>query len=38
MARGEALTRMTAAAKKFDLKSVSRGDLALVAAVAGDAE
>jgi ParB family chromosome partitioning protein len=38
MAIGEALTRMTAAAKKFDLKSVSRGDLALVAAVAGDTD
>jgi len=38
MAIGEALTRMTAAAKKFDLKSVSLGDLALVAAVAGDVE
>jgi len=35
---GEALTRMAAAAKKFDLSSVSRGDVALVAAVAGDAE
>jgi ParB family transcriptional regulator, chromosome partitioning protein len=35
---GEALTRMAAAAKKFDLSSVSRGDVALVAAVAGEAE
>ena len=35
---GEALTRMAAAAKKFNLSSVSRGDLALVAAVAGEAE
>jgi ParB family chromosome partitioning protein len=35
---GEALTRMTASAKKFDLSSVSRGDVALVAAVAGEAE
>jgi ParB family chromosome partitioning protein len=30
------LTRMAAAAKKFDLNSVRPGDLALVAAVAGD--
>ena len=35
---GEALTRMAAAAKKFNLSSVSRGDLALVAAVADDSE
>jgi ParB family chromosome partitioning protein len=35
---GEALTRMAVAAKKFNLSSVSRGDLALVAAVAGEAE
>jgi ParB family chromosome partitioning protein len=35
MAIGEALTRMAAAAKKFDLGSVKMGDLALVAAVAG---
>lgn len=35
MAMGEALTRMTAAVKKFDLGSVKMGDLALVAAVAG---
>lgn len=34
---GEALTRMAAAAKKFDLGSVRAGDLALVAAVSGDA-
>ena len=30
---GAALTRMLAAARKFDLGSVQRGDLALVAAV-----
>ena len=35
---GEALTRMAVAAKKFNLSSVSRGDLALVAAVAGETE
>jgi len=35
---GEALTRMAASAKKFDLSSVSRGDVALVAAVAAEAE
>jgi ParB family chromosome partitioning protein len=34
---GEALTRMAAAAKKFDLGSVRAGDLALVAAVSSDA-
>jgi ParB family chromosome partitioning protein len=34
----EALTRMAAAAKKFDLDSVRRSDLALVAAMAGGAE
>jgi ParB family transcriptional regulator, chromosome partitioning protein len=34
---GQALTRMAAAAAKFDLGSVSAGDLALVAAVAGEA-
>lgn len=32
------LTRMAAAAKKFDLNSVRPGDLALVAAVAGDGD
>jgi ParB family transcriptional regulator, chromosome partitioning protein len=32
---GEALTRMSAAAKKFNLESVKAADLALVAAVAG---
>ncbi|MEJ2653622.1 MAG: hypothetical protein P8173_18105 [Gammaproteobacteria bacterium] len=32
------LTRMAANAKKFDLTSVRPGDLALVAAVAGDGE
>jgi ParB family chromosome partitioning protein len=36
MAIGEALTRMAAAAKKFDLGSVRTGDLALVAAVSTD--
>lgn len=36
MAMGEALTRMAAAVKKFDLGSVRMGDLALVAAVAGE--
>ncbi|HEY8555349.1 MAG TPA: ParB N-terminal domain-containing protein [Burkholderiales bacterium] len=35
---GEALTRMAAAAKKFDLDSVRSADLALVAAVAGAEE
>jgi len=30
----QALTRMAAAAKKFDVGSVKQGDLALVAAVA----
>jgi ParB family chromosome partitioning protein len=35
MAMGEALTRMAAAAKKFNLDSVKAADLALVAAVAG---
>jgi ParB family chromosome partitioning protein len=34
---GEALTRMAAAAKRFDLGSVRAGDLALVAAVSSDA-
>jgi ParB family chromosome partitioning protein len=38
MPMGEALTRMVVAARKFNLSSVSRGDLALVAAVAGEAE
>ncbi len=38
MAMGEALTRMAAAVKKFDLNSVKMGDLALVAAVAGPEE
>jgi ParB family chromosome partitioning protein len=38
MAIGEALTRMAAAARKFNLGSVSPGDLALVAAVAGEPE
>lgn len=35
MPMGEALTRMAAAAKKFDLDSVRAADLALVAALAG---
>jgi ParB family chromosome partitioning protein len=35
---GEALTRMSAAAKKFDLASVSTQDLALVAVVSSTAE
>jgi ParB family chromosome partitioning protein len=34
----EALTRMSAAARKFDVASVRERDLALVAAVSGDAE
>jgi ParB family chromosome partitioning protein len=34
----EALTRMAASARKFDVASVRERDLALVAAVAGDAE
>jgi ParB family chromosome partitioning protein len=34
----EALTRMAAAARKFDVASVRERDLALVAAVAGDVE
>ena len=34
----EALTRMAAAARRFDVASVRERDLALVAAVAGDAE
>lgn len=38
MPMGEALTRMAAAAKKFDLDSVRAADLALVAAVAGAGE
>ena len=38
MAIGEALTRMAAAARKFNLSSVSPGDLALVAAVASEPE
>ena len=33
-----ALTRMAASARKFDVASVRERDLALVAAVAGDAE
>jgi len=33
---GEALTRMAAAAKKFDAASVKAGDLALVAAVSSE--
>jgi hypothetical protein len=33
-----ALTRMAAAAKKFDAGSVKMGDLALVAAVASDVD
>jgi ParB family chromosome partitioning protein len=33
---GQALTRMAAAAKKFDLGSVSNADLALVAAMAAE--
>jgi ParB family transcriptional regulator, chromosome partitioning protein len=37
MAVGEALTRMAAAARKFDLASVSNADLALVAAVSSGA-
>ena len=36
MAISAALTRMTAGAKKFNIKSVKMGDLALVAAVAGE--
>ena len=36
MTLAAALTRMSTAAKKFDTSSVSRGDLALVAAVASD--
>jgi ParB family transcriptional regulator, chromosome partitioning protein len=35
---GVALTRMAAAAKKFNLSSVSAGDLALVAAVSSEPE
>lgn len=35
---GEALTRMAAAAKKFDLDSVRRSDLAVVAAMAASTE
>jgi ParB family transcriptional regulator, chromosome partitioning protein len=38
MPMGAALTRMAAAAKKFDLDSVRRGDLALVAAVSNGQE
>jgi len=38
MPLGEALTRMHAAAKKFNLSSVSPGDVALVAAVASDSD
>ncbi len=38
MELGAALTRMAAAARKFDLDSVRAGDLALVAAVASDEE
>jgi ParB family chromosome partitioning protein len=38
MAIGAALTRMAAAARKFDAASVRMGDLSLVAAVAGDEE
>lgn len=38
MPLGAALTRMAAAARKFDLKSVSNADLALVAAVAFDGD
>ncbi len=38
MAMGEALTRMAAAAKKFNLDSVKSGDLALVAAVSSGEE
>jgi ParB family chromosome partitioning protein len=34
----EALTRMAAAAKKFDVGSISPAELALVAAVAGGEE
>jgi len=36
MAIGAALTRMAASARKFDVSSVRAGELALVAAVAGD--
>jgi ParB family chromosome partitioning protein len=36
MAMAAALTRMAASARQFDLDSVKAGDLALVAAVAGD--
>jgi ParB family chromosome partitioning protein len=38
MATGAALTRMAAAARKFDADSVRESDLALVAAVASDGE
>jgi ParB family chromosome partitioning protein len=38
MATGAALTRMAAAARKFDTSSVRESDLALVAAVASDSE
>ena len=38
MAIGAALTRMAAAAKKFNLESVRSSDVALVAAVAGSAD
>jgi ParB family chromosome partitioning protein len=38
MAVGAALTRMAAAARRFDTDSVRQSDLALVAAVAGDGE
>jgi ParB family chromosome partitioning protein len=38
MATGAALTRMAAAARKFDTGSVREGDLALVAAVVSDGE
>jgi ParB family chromosome partitioning protein len=38
MAIGAALTRMAASARKFDVESVKRGDLALVAAVASSSD
>ena len=38
MAMGAALTRMAASAKKFDVKSVKPGDLAIVAAMSTDEE
>ncbi len=37
MAVGPALTRMTASARKFDVATVREQDLALAAAMSGDA-